>query len=111
MCRALPDSDYYRGSAPSRTDRSTVDPTQTTAPDTRRQGRTGTVPVFTHNSLDEGGAQLCPCGIATATPQHFTVASQADIHMPAHEFPTATAAAAGAHRTQPISTRFEPVSP
>jgi hypothetical protein len=28
------------------------------------------------DSLDEGGAQLCPCGIATATPQHVTVASR-----------------------------------
>ena len=28
------------------------------------------------DSLDEGGAQLCPCGIATPTPQHFTVASR-----------------------------------
>jgi hypothetical protein len=28
------------------------------------------------DSLDEGGAQLYPCGIATATPQHFTVASR-----------------------------------
>jgi hypothetical protein len=39
------------------------------------------------DSLDEGGAQLYPCGIATATPQHVTVASQADIHKPAREFP------------------------
>src|SRR4051812_15925304 len=47
-----------------------------------------TVPVSTDDSLDEGGAQLCPCGIATATPQHFTVASRPDIHMPARTFPT-----------------------
>jgi len=38
-------------------------------------------------SLDEGGAQLCPCGIATVTPQHFTVASQTDTHMSARKFP------------------------
>lgn len=25
--------------------------------------------------IEEGGAQLCPCDIATATPQAFTVAS------------------------------------
>ena len=43
--------------------------------------------MFTDDSLDEGGAQLCPCGIATATPQHFTVASHTDIHMPAQKFP------------------------
>ena len=46
--------------------------------------------MFAHNSLDEGGAQLCPCGIATATPQHFTVASRANIHMPTRKFPTPT---------------------
>ena len=39
------------------------------------------------DSLDEGGAQLYPCGIATATPQHVTVASRADIRTPAREFP------------------------
>ena len=44
--------------------------------------------MFTYNSLDEGGAQLCPCGIATVTPQHFTVASRANIHMLTSEFPT-----------------------
>ena len=43
--------------------------------------------MFTDDSLDEGGAQLCPCGIATATPQHFTVVSHTDIHMPAQKFP------------------------
>ena len=86
MCPALPDSEYYGGSAPSRPDRSTVDPTRTAPPEAGRRVRTGTVPVFTHNSLDEGGAQLCPCGIATATPQHFTVASRASIHMPTRKF-------------------------
>ena len=39
------------------------------------------------DSLDEEGAQLYPCGIATTTPQHFTVASQADTHMSARKFP------------------------
>ena len=39
------------------------------------------MPVFTHNSFSEGGTQLCPCGI-NGYPQHFTVASGADIHMP-----------------------------
>jgi hypothetical protein len=47
--------------------------------------------VFTVDSLDEGGAQLCPCGIATTTPQHFTVASRTDIHMPARKFPAVVA--------------------
>jgi len=39
------------------------------------------------DSLDEGGAQLCPCGIATVTPQHVTVASRTNIHKPARKFP------------------------
>ena len=88
MCPALPDSQYYGGSAPSRTDRSTVDPARPPTPEAWDRARTETVPVFTYNSLDEGGAQLCPCGIATVTPQHFTVASRANIHMPTLEFPT-----------------------
>ena len=75
MYPALPDSEYYGGSAPLRTDRSTVDPARPPTPEAWDRARTGTVPVFTYNSLDEGGAQLCPCGIATITPQHFTVAS------------------------------------
>ena len=41
------------------------------------------------DSLDEGGARLCPCGIATATPQHFTVASRPARRQPAQEFPAA----------------------
>ena len=73
------------------------------------RARTETVPVFTVDSLDEGGAQLCPCGIATATPQHFTVASRMHIHMPTPEFPADLPT--GAHRTRPISARLEPVSP
>ena len=67
--------------------------------------------MFTYNSLDEGGAQLCPCGIATVTPQHFTVASRANIHTLTHKFPTRPTPVMGAHRTRPISTRLEPVSP
>jgi hypothetical protein len=33
------------------------------------------VPTFTMRSIDQGGAQLYPGSIATATPQAFTVAS------------------------------------
>jgi hypothetical protein len=39
------------------------------------------------DSLDEGGAQLCPCGLATATPQHITVASRTATHMTIRKFP------------------------
>jgi hypothetical protein len=34
------------------------------------------VPTFTPESFDGVGAQLCPCNIATATPQAFTMASR-----------------------------------
>jgi hypothetical protein len=50
------------------------------------QGGTGTVPVFTDRSLVEVGARLYPRGIATATPQHFTVASGQACANPGQEF-------------------------
>jgi hypothetical protein len=34
------------------------------------------VPTFTPESFDGIGAQLCPCSLATATPQTFTMASR-----------------------------------
>ena len=34
------------------------------------------VPTFTLEPFDRVGVQLCPCNIATATPQAFTVASR-----------------------------------
>ena len=39
------------------------------------EGATGMVPTFTPDPFDGVGAQLCPCSIATITPQSFTVAS------------------------------------
>jgi len=75
MWPAFPASEYYGGSAPSRTDRSTVDPTR--SPHWRcgtEQTRNGSRVHCC--SLSGGGAQLCPCGIAMATPQHFTMASR-----------------------------------
>ena len=62
--------------------------------------------------LDEGGARLCPCGIATATPQHFTVASDRTTHESVRSSPTpprpdrATESGAGARRSRPTSARF-----
>src|SRR5487761_114358 len=41
------------------------------------------VPTFTLQPLDRRGVQLCPCGIATTTPQTFIVASRtSDINRP-----------------------------
>jgi len=47
MWPAFPTSDYYGGSAPSRPDRSTVDPARCSALVARPVARAGTVPVFT----------------------------------------------------------------
>ena len=111
MCPALPDSGVLRRLRPA-PDRS-VDggPSPTTHAGSVGPGKDRNGSRVIYNSLDEGGAQLRPCGIATITPQHFTVASRANIHMPTREFPTRPTPEMGAHRTRPISTRLEPVSP
>ena len=66
------------------------------------------VPTFTLEPLDGVGAQLCPCSIATTTPQAFTVASRSatstDRRSSPHIFVRVRAA------TRPRSTRFEPVA-
>ena len=64
-------------------------PSPTTAPDARRAGQDRDGSRVHCCSLDEGGARLCPCGIATATPQHFTVASRR-ASKTAQEFPDPT---------------------
>ena len=74
-----------------------MDPAQPSCRMHDRRAGTETVPVFTVDSLDEGGAQLCPCGIATATPQHFTVASKVNIHMPTPKFPVETSDGCAPH--------------
>ena len=66
------------------------------------------VPTFTFQPFGRVGAQLCPCNIATATPQTFTVASR-----PA----TSTGRGVTAHNiavrvrvaARPRSARFEPL--
>jgi hypothetical protein len=57
-------------------DRSTTDPARTTALADAAAGRPATVPVFTIDSLVEGGARLCPSGLAASTPQTFPAASR-----------------------------------
>jgi hypothetical protein len=74
MRTALLCSDYYGSSAPPRRHRpATSLPAQPTEVD--RDGADGVVPTFMRGSFDRRGAQLCPCSIATVTPQTFTVAS------------------------------------
>ena len=68
------------------------------------KGTTGMVPTFTVEPFDGVGAQLCPCSIATATPQAFTMASA-----PATSTGTGVPHPARWVRAanQPRSTRFE----
>lgn len=62
------------------------------------------VPTFTLEPFDGVGAQLCPCNIATATPQAFTVASRSATS-PNQGVPPAEAEVRVA--AQPRSARFE----
>ena len=71
--------------------------------------RNRAVPVFTAIRSAERGARLCPGGLATATPQTFTMASRSANRKACPEVPAATAHG-GTHRARPISARFEPVS-
>ena len=59
------------------------------------------------DSLTEGGARLCPSGLATGTPQTFPAASRS----PASRLPEVPRRnqPAGTRRSRPSSTRFEPV--
>jgi hypothetical protein len=70
---ALPASDYYGPSAPTQRHRPA-----TRLPCGRQKpaARDRWVGSHVHSLPFDGvGAQLCPCGLATATPQAFTVAS------------------------------------
>ncbi len=87
MYRALPGSEYYGGSAPSQAGRPIAGPARIRALAAR--DRAGRDSSRVHcDSLDEGGAQLCPCGIATATPQTFTVASRQTSTCPSRSSPS-----------------------
>lgn len=78
MWPALPASDYYEGSVPPRSCQPTAGLPATGLAD-RQVGSFTVVPTFTTSPFDEGGAQLCPCNLATSTPQAFLVASQPTI--------------------------------
>jgi hypothetical protein len=61
------------------------------------------------DSLVGVGARLCPSGLATATPQPFTVASPGQRNTARPEVPAASTHV-GTHRARPVSARFEPVN-
>ncbi len=74
MWPAFPTSDYYDPSVPFRRHR----PTTGLPADQLAAGRGGDRRDGSHvhrEPLDGVGAQLCPCGLATSTPQTFDVAS------------------------------------
>ena len=62
------------------------------------------VPTFTLEPFDGVGAQLCPCSLATVTPQAFTVASRPATSPNQGVPPAETKVRAAA---QPRSARFE----
>ena len=78
MCAALPRARTTTGPPPR--PRPSADNATCPPPDwlPGGEGDRGTVPTFTPESIDQGGAQLYPDSIATATPQAFTVASPPD---------------------------------
>jgi hypothetical protein len=91
MRRALSGSEYYGGSAPapSRTGRRPTRPAR--RPHRMRGGGQDRDGSRVHcDSLDEGGARLGPCGIATVTPQRFTVASRPVVEHQARSSPPVT---------------------
>jgi hypothetical protein len=70
MWPAFPTADYYGSSATlSGVGRRRAFP----------EGTATALPMFTVESFDGRGAQLCPCSIATDTPQSFTVASRSTL--------------------------------
>jgi len=62
MCPALPDSQYYGGSASPRTDRQTTHPAAEPCWRHGAVGRPRGLPMFTCCSLTEGGIRLSACG-------------------------------------------------
>ena len=105
MCAGFPRLGVLRRLRPI-PDRSAVgapSPTRPLAADAQGKIRNGS---RVHcGSLVEGGARLCPCGLAASTPQPFPAASlAAHAHRLGSSPPTH---ATGARRIQPRSTRFE----
>jgi hypothetical protein len=74
MCPAFPAPDYYGGSATSRPARPSTD-LPTADLDGRATGPARDASHVHRVPVDGVGAQLCPCDIATSTPQPFLVAS------------------------------------
>ena len=107
MQTAFPPSDYYGSSAPPRRHRQATRRPAAAGPGwpgRRREPRGGS--HVHHQPIVGRGAQLYPCGIATVTPQAFTVASPASDLKTAREFPARHERRVRA-AIQPISAGFE----
>ena len=99
-------SDYYGSSAPLRQHRPATDLPRYARLAVAQAGTNGVVPTFTLEPFNGVGAQLCPCNLATATPQSFAVASRAgDISRP-RSFPSGSSRRVRV-ATQPTSVRLE----
>ena len=73
------------------------------------KGTGGMVPTFTLQPFDRVGAQLCPCNLATATPQTFTVASRVDTANRLKSYHTQPFDVRVRVAARPRSARFEPL--
>ena len=107
MYTAFPCSDYYGSSAPPRQHRSTTD----LPADRLAAGREGDHRGGSHvhsEPVDGVGVQLCPCNLATPTPQTFDVASRPATSTSRRVTPpTAETIAEVCVATQPGSVRLE----
>ena len=102
MWTAFPSSDYCGPSVPSRCRQSTVDlPASVLA--ARRVGRLREGSHVHHVPVGRVGTQLFRCGLATATPQAFTVASWSALSTDVGVASLRTTCTA----VQPVSTRLE----
>ena len=100
-------SQYYGPSAPSRPDRQAMRPPGPVRRwRRRRSGGAGTVPTFIREPFDGIGTQLCPCTIATTTPQAFTVASPTSDFTQPRSSPTAPRGHRVRGAIRPMSARF-----
>ena len=87
MCTGFPRLEVLRRLRPAPTRSADDEPNPTTRIGYTASGQDQGGSRVHCDSLDEGGAQLYPCGLATTTPQHVAVASRAATHMTARKFP------------------------
>jgi hypothetical protein len=106
MWSAFPTSEYYGGSAPSRSRQPTV--SLSAAPlDARPDGRDQDGSHVHHVPINGGSAQLFPDSLAMGTPQSFPMASTRDVH--GRQGVASPSRGSARTAARPISTGLEPV--